>query len=739
MFKYLGWTNSCSVVAAIALSSWVSVEAQVSGPSQSTDNAAARWDGTAGDQLQDSKLIIGNDGEVNDIRFATAYNSASSCTGGIQEAIDSCGTGFSAGTHGCVVVLPRGEVAIEATIEVGGTDGKAGLVIVGHGSGQRTEPDGENMAGTTLVWQGSSGGTVLSVKKVSWSRFGDFAINGSGTAGIAIDVTTPLSWGSEEDLFENIYIDNLQATGSVGVRVAPPSGTSYQVSEISFRHFVIRRAATCFLQDGQQTANIRYENNDLGCTDICLQLADGTSMVTSNVFGSTADSFADIWIGQKMGPVTMIGNYHETQATHAVYTELDTFAVDGWKFDPITMIGSMISQYNDGEYIVYHQQPAPFNIIGGFLYVQNAGHDATLYFNNPATGGNNLKIFTAGTFYGTGVLTSFNGDYSLVSEDGLGSAPQVQSKTSVTQTNIAEVRRLGSENWASSSGAVKYSWFLNNPDTPGAEQLMLFSGSNSILGYYEGAKWVSHAATPLEFEGVNPNAIGIRTSVAVEEPTSNATITIPNSTGTVLLDSNASVTLDTEWDTASEINARTTDVDFVLASDGTVTRDTEWDTTSEINAATTDGDFATTTGTETLTNKTLTDSTNVFPPTTLVGFTVVNPGSSTKYGGPNSTNNDATESNVSLRLPRLTAGNLYCKATIGPGAGKTWRATIFKNGAATVLTCDISGGSGGAGCSYSSSSVAFAAGDLASLEVKKQSGTGSFNNATVACTVDGGP
>lgn len=42
-----------------------------------------------------------------------------------------------------------------------------------------------------------------------------------------------------------------------------------------------------------------------------------------------------------------------------------------------------------------------------------------------------------------------------------------------------------------------------------------------------------------------------------------------------------------------------------LSVDSTVTRDTEWDTAAEINAATTDDDFATLTGSQTLTNKTI--------------------------------------------------------------------------------------------------------------------------------------
>jgi hypothetical protein len=218
----------------------------------------------------------------------------------------------------------------------------------------------------------------------------------------------------------------------------------------------------------------------------------------------------------------------------------------------------------------------------------------------------------------------------------------------------------------------------------------------------------------------------------------------------------AGLTRDTEWDTAAEINAATTDDDLATLNgsqtvknktfDATnafpsgLTSDSEWDTAAEINAATTDDDLATLNGTQTLKNKTFTDASNVFSATASVGFTVVAPGTGTKYCGPNSSVNDTTEANVSLRLPRGTLSNLYCKATVGPGtSGKTWRATIWKNASATTAFCDLTGNAAAATCTDSTHTVSIAAGDLVSIEVKKQAGSGSFNAANVGCTIDEKP
>src|SRR5262245_6747515 len=179
-----------TLVVVLACLSWVPVDAQVSGPSQSTDNAAARWDGTTGDQLQDSKLIIGDDGQVNEIRFAEAF--APSPTGGVQEAINNCGVGLD--TVGCIVVLPRGVVNITKTITVGfdenplTSDGKSGVVLMGHGSGQETFPNHDWLGGTTLRWACTTAcpdpAVVLKIKSVSLSKLSNFAIDGDSEADV---------------------------------------------------------------------------------------------------------------------------------------------------------------------------------------------------------------------------------------------------------------------------------------------------------------------------------------------------------------------------------------------------------------------------------------------------------------------------------------------------------------------------------------------------------------------------
>lgn len=84
-----------------------------------------------------------------------------------------------------------------------------------------------------------------------------------------------------------------------------------------------------------------------------------------------------------------------------------------------------------------------------------------------------------------------------------------------------------------------------------------------------------------------------------------------------LNNSSADLTLDfngTDFDT----NVAGSELDLTINSG--VTRDTEWDTAAEINAATTDDDLATLTGSQVLTNKTLAAASNVIDADTAVAL-----------------------------------------------------------------------------------------------------------------------
>ncbi len=138
-----------------------------------------------------------------------------------------------------------------------------------------------------------------------------------------------------------------------------------------------------------------------------------------------------------------------------------------------------------------------------------------------------------------------------------------------------------------------------------------------------------------------------------------------------------------------------------------------WDTTAEINGAMTDDSFATLNGVETLQNKTLVSSTNTFPPAGIVGF--VGTTATTYYFGPNVGTKNATESAVSMRVPRMTVGDLECKVSPSPTGSQTWTMAVRDDGSDTAVTCTINSSSGGA-CQYTSSGVVVESGSQLALK-----------------------
>jgi hypothetical protein len=216
------------------------------------------------------------------------------------------------------------------------------------------------------------------------------------------------------------------------------------------------------------------------------------------------------------------------------------------------------------------------------------------------------------------------------------------------------------------------------------------------------------------------------------------------------------VRLNGAWDcggphTAAGINALTTDDDFATLTGSqtltnknltsssnsfpsTLTSDTEWDTASEINAATTDDDLATLTGTQTLSNKNLTASTNTFPATGLIPFGGITK-SSTVYCLPGTEYCvTSSESDGTLDVPALRPKTLSCKSSNAAGSGKSWTITVRAN-STSYNSCSISGSSS-TSCTNTSSASPWADNADVTLKVEPSGGPAS---ASVFCTLGVAP
>jgi hypothetical protein len=173
----------------------------------------------------------------------------------------------------------------------------------------------------------------------------------------------------------------------------------------------------------------------------------------------------------------------------------------------------------------------------------------------------------------------------------------------------------------------------------------------------------------------------------------------------------------------------------VLASDTSVTRDSEWDTTVEINAATTDDDFVVQNAAQPLKNKDLTDTTNTFPVTGIVGFSSGTTAiSATRYLGPNTARNGTTDTSVAAPVPGIRAKTLHCRASAAPTGSNKWSLRVPGSASGSGCTgagicCEIIGS---ATTCATTANYAIAAGTQVSLQAQRG---GSATAAIVECSL----
>lgn len=116
----------------------------------------------------------------------------------------------------------------------------------------------------------------------------------------------------------------------------------------------------------------------------------------------------------------------------------------------------------------------------------------------------------------------------------------------------------------------------------------------------------------------------------------------------------------------------------------------------------------------------ITIAASVTTPSRLVYFGITGNVAADTYAPPGSGSGSASDN---LRVPLPMAGtvkNLFVRLSSAPGSGKTLTATVFKNGAATTLTCDITGTA--VANSDTTHTFTVVAGDTISLHITTTSG-----------------
>lgn len=161
---------------------------------------------------------------------------------------------------GCVIELPKGELLVKET-QIGTCDNtmsqRMGVTLVGKGtSGFATVPR-YSTAGTTLVYNGAPGGTMISICG-SRNYFRDFAVDGLNSG-------TVFEWRANNSKSAISHLGGIERVdildGGTGVKIIGELFND-QIDFLSFRDMTIRGVDVCVDQDSQQAVANNFTNVD---------------------------------------------------------------------------------------------------------------------------------------------------------------------------------------------------------------------------------------------------------------------------------------------------------------------------------------------------------------------------------------------------------------------------------------------------------------------------------------------
>ncbi|HJQ99116.1 MAG TPA: hypothetical protein VJ826_12460 [Candidatus Polarisedimenticolaceae bacterium] len=646
-------------------------------------------------------------------------------TGGISEALAQCTSLPPLSNQvGCTIVLPKGYVKIERTIDTscplaaacasGQFIQRYGLVIQGHGSGTGYADSTGAHSGTTLVWAGpDNGSVVLKINDTANSTFENFIVvghlngfGGTGKADVGIQIVAtkdlqaqpPLVGAADKNTLRNIVVDNVDL---VGVRIGADDPTrtySGFIDSIVIDQIATRRMRVGGEQNGQQTTNVHWQNcafedfSDAGLDLFAPDIHVLNSSFISSIAPIDAAKRADVRVHSLLtsgngtdwrGLFALFeGNVHETYRGPAYLfcngTTCGAPAETGaTRVEPTTFVNTRVLYHNEGgargpseNKVIDYQHGGPLNLIGCTfdLHSNAATNSPTVNVNIPnVTYPTDVStiVTSTGNYYvkkqeGGQVTVAFTGDAILVADDDpFHVAPMTNAKVANVYKDAGLVFDEGSFNWkkAAESGP-RFSEYLES-----SSQLTLL-GSTSLPTLAPIASWTTSGE--LKLRSATPKLSFQNTSLVAASPGTAATITVPSSTGTVLLDTNPNVVM--------------------------------------------------TTGGQTLSSKDLSNGTNTFPALGLVSFSAAAPGTNaTTFLAPGSLS--GATSAVQALVPTMTVKTLRCRSSAtGLSGSKKLDVWIQKSGSPQGSSCALNSAS--ATCSITLSPAVSFNGTSDTLDLK---------------------
>jgi hypothetical protein len=198
--------------------------------------------------------------------------------------------------NGGRVFLPGGTYLVGRTIDLT----HIGPIII-EGEAMATFDGWRGNGGVMLNWTGEPGGTMLRMNALG-VQMRNITLNGQKSAGIGVNLVSPVGWGSALDRFEYVGFANFKTAG-VQAGAAPSDPNA---ADMFFDYCWFSGSGTGFKVVNDQGLNYQFNACSFGDLDVAIHVERGGAVHVQGGGGAGCDTFLRTGGGgSNTGPITI--------------------------------------------------------------------------------------------------------------------------------------------------------------------------------------------------------------------------------------------------------------------------------------------------------------------------------------------------------------------------------------------------------------------------------------------------
>ncbi len=273
---------------------------------------------------------------------------------------------------------------------------------------------GAETQSTRFLWLGTANGTMFSVYSTEWSRFSNFALNGNGNSGYAMEVTgSNAIRATQRNVFECIDVRNSGYGFYVG------SGSSQDISQNTFNNITIEDTSIGVYQEGTQTVQNYWSRlSAFRSASYGFYAKQGDIHISDSLFINDPDStaLAFVYIDPEVNWASFINVDGEVNGGGSArkFYWFGTGARQGFATQ---IIGGRVKWDNTGGNPIYYDQSSSLLLTGWTLQSDSGTGTGEIIFSNTASTGGQARLTAHGNQISSGFTMTLGETNVLASMD----------------------------------------------------------------------------------------------------------------------------------------------------------------------------------------------------------------------------------------------------------------------------------------------------------------------------------